>query len=184
MHGPAVVTMLLRLAQFGAPGAVTALEQCVRAADPEVRIYGAVALAMYQRPAADEALAREVAGPGDITVRNTAAELLLELGDRRGLLSRLDAFERGAELYGMTNNGEAGRNVRLFACKDLRIYTQQPLPCDADAPADVRTAQSAAWRRWLSATGTSFQVPRRAAALDLEAFPLISPIAIGRQIAR
>ena len=80
--------------------------------------------------------------------------------------------------------GEASRGFRLFACRDLRIYTQQPLPCDADASADVRTAQATAWRRWWDANSASFRIPSRAAALDLEAFPMISPITIGEQIAR
>jgi hypothetical protein len=113
-----------------------------------------------------------------------AAEFLLDLSDRRGLPMRLQAFERSGEVSGRSSNDEGVRAVRLFACRDLRTYTQQPLPCDADAPANIRAAQATAWRSWLSANGAGFQIPRRAAALDLEAFPLISPIAIGTQIAR
>jgi len=181
MYGPAVVTVLLRLAQHGVPGAVNGLEQCLQAADSDVRIFAALALAMYQRPAAVEALARELVTPGDAPALTKAAEFLLDLGDRRGLPSRLEAFDRDAKFY--TNN-DTGRATRRFACRDLRIYTQQPLPCDGDAPADVRAVQAGAWRNWLNAQGASFQIPQRAAALDLEAFPLISPIAIGNRIAR
>jgi hypothetical protein len=36
----------------------------------------------------------------------------------------------------------------------------------------------------LNTQGATFQIPQRAAALDLEAYPLISPIAIGERIAR
>jgi hypothetical protein len=183
MYGPRVVTLLLRLAQRGAPGAIPALEQCLKSANAEVRIYGAVALAMYQRPRAADALAMELRRAGDVAVRANAAEFLLELGDRRGFPMRLEAFERGAELYGAIRDKEVARAFRLFACKDLRIYTQQPLPCDADAPADVRTAQAIAWRNWFHANG-AFRIPTRAAALDLEAFPVISPISIGNQITR
>src|SRR4030095_1999935 len=114
-------------------------------------------------------------------VFSKAAEFLLDLGDRRGLASRLEAFDRDAKL---SINNNAGRAIRLFACRDLRIYTQQPLSCDADAPADVRAVQAAAWRNWLNTQGATFEIPQRAAALDLEAFPLISPIAIGNRIAR
>jgi hypothetical protein len=78
----------------------------------------------------------------------------------------------------------ASRAIRLFACRDLRIYTQQPLPCDAAAPRDVRAAQGAAWRRWLTSDSAKFRIPSRAAALDLEAFPMISPITIGDRTAR
>jgi hypothetical protein len=181
MYGPAVVTMLLRLAQHGVPGAVDGLEQCLQAADSDVRTFAALALAMYQRPAAVQALARELVSPSDEAVFGKAAEFLLDLGDRRGLRSRFEVFDRGAKLYG---NDDAGRATRRFACRDLRIYTQQPLPCDGDAPADVRAVQAAAWLNWLNTQGASFQIPQRSAALDLEAFPLISPIAIGERIAR
>ena len=57
-YGPPVVTLLLRLAQLGMPGAVAGLEQCLKAAHYDIRIFGALALAAYQRPRADEALAR------------------------------------------------------------------------------------------------------------------------------
>jgi HEAT repeat protein len=182
MHDvPSVVTVLLRLAQHGVPGAVNGLEQCLQAADSDVRTFAALALAMYQRQAAEEALARELVRPGDAPALRKAAEFLLDLGDRRGLPSRLEAFDRDAKLY---INNDAGRATRRFACRDLRIYTQQPLPCDADAPADVRAVQAAAWRNWLTTQGAAFQIPQRAAVLDLEAYPLISPIAIGQRIAR
>jgi HEAT repeat protein len=179
MYGPAVVTVLLRLAQHGVPGAVNGLEQCLQAADSDVRTYAALALAMYQRPAAVEALARELVRPGEDPVFSKAAEFLLDLGDRRGLPSRLTAFDRDAKFY---INNNTGRATRRFACRDLRIYTQQPLPCHGDAPADVRAVQAAAWRNWLNTQGATFQIPQRAALLDLEAYPLISPIAIGQRI--
>jgi hypothetical protein len=126
-------------------------------------------------------LARELVKPGDAPALNTAAGFLLDLGDRRGLPSRLEAFDRNPKLH---INDNVARATRRFACRDLRIYTQQPLPCDGDAPVDVRAVQAAAWRNWLNTQGATFQIPQRAAALDLEAYPLISPIAIGERIAR
>ncbi len=183
LYGPKVTTLLLRLLQLGVPGASQRVEQCLTAADYDVRIFGALVLAGFQRPRADDALAREL-NADDPGVRMKAAEFLLDLSDRRGLPMRLQAFERSGEVSGRSSNDEGVRAVRLFACRDLRTYTQQPLPCDADAPANIRAAQATAWRSWLSANGAGFQIPRRAAALDLEAFPLISPIAIGTQIAR
>ena len=148
----------------------------------DVRVFGALALAAYQRPKATRRWRRSWR-PGDTWIRTNAADFLLELGDRRGLPIRLEAFERGGELYG-TRQDEDGSAIRLFACRDLRTYTQQPLPCDAHASPDVRAAQATAWRQWWNANSASFRIPSRAVALDLEAFPLISPIAIGDRIAR
>lgn len=105
-------------------------------------------------------------------------------GAVKGLEQCLDAANDENSKLRCVGAGRVSAAFRLFACRELRIYTQQPLPCDADASADVRATQATAWRNWWRVNGGSFRLPSRAAALDLEAFPMISPITIGTQIAR
>lgn len=77
---PPVVT-LLRLAQLGVPGAVKGLEQCLDTSNHEIRTFGALALAAYQRPRADDYLAQELTTAPDSGIRENVAEFLLDLGD-------------------------------------------------------------------------------------------------------
>jgi hypothetical protein len=157
------------MTQRSLPGALQRLELCLTAASPDVRMFGALALSAYDRPRAIEALAREADG-GEAWQRGRASEFLLQLGDRRGMPARLDALD-GSD------------DTRLFACRDLRVYSQLPLPCDPSAGPAERAAESAAWRAWWNTNGSTFRVRSREAALDLEVFPSISPIGIGgRQV--
>lgn len=164
--GPRVVTLLLAMVQRSVPGAMAALEQCLGAASASVRVYGALALSAYDKPRAVEALAQEAAST-DAGRHGVASEFLLQLGDARGFPARLDAFESDQEA------------VRLFACRDLRSYSQLTLACDASAGAAERAVQLSAWRAWWHDNGAAFRVRTREAALDLKAFPLISPVSIG-----
>jgi hypothetical protein len=166
MFGPKVVTLLLRMVQRSTPGAMERLELCLTAAAPDVRMFGSLALSAYDKPRAIEALAKE-ADAAEAWHRSRAAELLLQLGDRRGIPARLEAMESDQEAE------------RLFACRDLRVYSQLSLPCNASASAAERATQSSAWRAWWNGSGATFQVRSRQAALDLELFPLISPVSIG-----
>jgi hypothetical protein len=110
MYGPSVVTVLLRFAQHGVPGAVNGLEQCVQAADSDVRTFGALALATSQRPAAEEALARELVRRSDGPVLTKAAEFLLIRAIGAGCLA-LEAFDRDAKLSIDSDAGRATRRV-------------------------------------------------------------------------
>ena len=134
-------------------------------------MFGALALAAYDRPRAIEQLAKEANAPS-AWHRTRAAEFLLQLGDKRGIPARLETLNSAQE---------AGR---VFACRDLRVYTQQPLPCDARAEMPERAVNAAGWGTWWQANERSFRVKSREAALDLKNFPLISPVSIGGQPVR
>jgi hypothetical protein len=155
LYGPRVVSLLLEMIQQGVPGARKRLESCLEAADPEVRIFGALALAAYDRSQAVEQLAKE-ARMSDGWHRNRASEFLLRLGDRRGVPARLQAL--GSEV----------EYTRLSACRDLRVYSQQALPCDAHV-----------WRDWWRRNEPTFRVRVREAGLDLKVFPTVSQDGIG-----
>lgn len=153
-YGPRVVTLLLEMAQRGTAGAVQRLAACLEAADPSVRIFGALALAAYDKAAAIAQLAVEARAPSEWPHRDWASEFLLRLGDARGIPGRLEALSSDLEYR------------RLKACRDLRVYTQQPLPChDEETNADsVRQT----WLAWWKANQSTFQVRQREAALDLK----------------
>lgn len=165
-YGPRVVTLLLEMTQRGVPGAMKRLADCLDAADPEVRVFGAFALAAYDRPRALARLAKEVRG----AAAGDASEFLLQLGDKRGIPDLLQ---------GLTSGREARR---LFACRDLRVYSQQPLPCDAGTPASERVAQAGVWRSWWKANERSFRPKSREAALDLGASPMLPVRFSGRAV--
>jgi hypothetical protein len=164
-YGPRVVTLLLDMAMRQVPGALQRLTACLEAADPDVRMFGALALSAFDKPRAIERLVKEAAAPEEWH-RHRASELLLLLGDKRGIpgiIERLISSQKAA---------------RIFACRDLRIYTQQPLSCDANASLSDQASNVAAWRTWWQRAEPTFRVKSREAALDLEAFP-ISPVQFG-----
>ena len=88
-YGPRIVTLLLEMAHQGVAGATDRLAMCLEAADPEVRIFWALALPAYERRQAIEQLAKDAAGP-EAGHRNRASQFLLLLGDRRGIPARLE----------------------------------------------------------------------------------------------
>ena len=166
IHGPRVVTLLLDMTIRRVPGALQRLTQCLDTADPQVRMFGALALSAFDRPRAVERLAIE-AKASEAWHRSRASGFLLQLGDRRGIPGRLE---------GLASDEEA---ARMFACRDLRVYTQESLPCDARASAFDRAANVRAWHTWWERNEATFRVKSRAAELDLHVFPLISPVSIG-----
>ena len=166
MHGPRVVTVLLDMTIRQVPGALQRLTECLDAADPEVRMFGALALSAFDRARAVERLAIEAEAP-EAWHRNRASEFLLHLGDTRGIPGRLE---------GLASDQEA---ARIFACRDLRVYTQEALACDARASASDRAANVSAWQAWWERAQPTFRVKTRAAELDLQVYPLISPVSIG-----
>jgi HEAT repeat protein len=185
MYGPAVVTLLLHMAQAGVPGAVPGLTACVDAGDPSVRMFGALALAAYEPQLAADRLARELNAP-EAARRKQAGELLLELGDARGLPSRLETMERGAAMFGdsMSREHEYSRVLRMSACRDLRVFSQQPLPCDPKATGESLTQQAAAWHAWWRSRPSGSPLAVRQARLDLENQYDIRPVTIGAFVAR
>jgi HEAT repeat protein len=166
MHGPRIVTLLLDMTIRRVPGALQRLTDCLDAADPQVRMFGALALAAFDRPRAVERLAIEAKGP-EAWHRSRASEFLLQLGDKRGIPARLEVLASDQEA------------ARMFACRDLRVYTQEALPCDARASASDRSVNLSAWQVWWERAEPTFSVKTRLAELDLQVFPLISPVSIG-----
>jgi hypothetical protein len=158
LDGPRVVTLLLRLTQAGVPGSRELLTACLTVADANVRMYGALALSAFDRRAAVEHLAREAAS-SDAGLRWRASDFLLQLGDARGIPSLLDRLDDQFE------------PIRRLACRDLRIYTQQPLPCDPNPAAGADR-----WRAWWFAHEHSFSVKASEAKLDQAAGPRVSPV--------
>lgn len=166
MHGPRIVTLLLDMTIRRVPGALQRLTDCLDAADPQVRMFGALALSVFDRPPGVEQLAIEAKAP-EAWHRGRASEFLLQLGDKRGIPGRLEVLASDQEA------------ARMFACRDVRVYTQEPLPCDARASAFDRAANVGAWQAWWERAEPTFRVKTRAAELDLQVFPLISPVSIG-----
>lgn len=166
MYGPRVVTLLLDLTMRRVPGALQRLTACLDAAAADVRTFGSLALSALDRPRAVERLAIEAKSP-EAWHRTRASEFLLQLGDKRGIPARLEVL------------GSDQEAARIFACRDLRVYTQEPLPCDATASAADRAVNGGAWRAWWERAEPTFRVKTRQAELDLQVFPLISPVSIG-----
>jgi hypothetical protein len=166
MHGPPIVTLLLDMTIRRVPGALQRLTECLDAADPQVRMFGALALSAFDRPRAVEQLAIEAKAP-EAWHRSRASEFLLQLGDKRGIPGRLE---------GLASDQEA---ARMFACRDVRVYTQEALPCDARASASDRATNANGWQTWWERAQPTFRVKTREAELDLQVFPLISPVTIG-----
>jgi hypothetical protein len=158
---PHIVTLLLEMTQRGIPGAQERILACLRAADRDVRIYGALALAAVDRARAADQLAIETKG----SLYGQAATFLLLLGDPRGIPNRL---ERLTARDGLTFR---------YACRDLRIYTQQPLPCD---PADGDPkAIAAAWTGWWTRHANAPPLKVREARLDMMRDSPARPVRVG-----
>jgi hypothetical protein len=130
--------------------------------DPDVRHYAALAVGSYDRRTALDHLTKELARPDD-GFRSQAADFLLAFDDARGIPILIDRLNSDYEA------------TRLMACRDLRIYTQQPLPCDSALPPPERDANAERWRSWWN-TAPTFQVKGRQAALDRLAGPEVLPV--------
>jgi hypothetical protein len=191
---PVVTALLLGLAQHGVGDAVNALEGALGAVDPDVRQFGAMALAAYRPRQAVERLAAELAAR-DAWQRNRVGGLLLMLGDARGIPARIKELELGSGIYSvgvMMSDGQSpsavasdsSRGIRMFACRDLRVYTQQPLPCDPNATGDALAAQVTAWRAWWNTSRSGFAPRTRQARLDLGVQYQIHPVTIGSNVVR
>ncbi len=159
---PKVVTSLLRFAQLGHTEGRSLLEHAMQVVDPEVRLNAALAVGSYDRRAAIERLALEMDLP-DQGFRKNAADFLLRLEDARGVPVLIDLLESTYE------------SSRQQACRDLRLYTQQPLPCDGSLPAVERATNVKRWRMWWSSIST-FEPKGHEAKLDSLASPEVIPV--------
>jgi hypothetical protein len=117
------------------------------------------------------------------------------LGDGRGIPARIEALELGSLIYGdglvsaggdTTNAAttDSSRGIRMFACRDLRVYTQQPLACDPNATGDALAAHVGAWRAWWKSSSSGFTLRTRQARLDLDVQYTIHSATIDSHVAR
>jgi hypothetical protein len=138
------------------------LEHAMQAADPEVGLYAALAVGTYDRRAALDRVARELVRP-EQWLRERAAYFPLLFDDARGIPVLIDRLEQDHEA------------ARHLACEDLRLYTQQPLPCVATLLPGERESNIKLWRSWWS-TVSDFQPKGRQAMLDRLAIPEVLPV--------
>jgi hypothetical protein len=171
-RGPRIVTLLLDLTMRQVSGALERLTASLDAV-PDVRTFAALALAAFDRPRAVGRLAFEALEVrAEAWQRRRASEFLLERGDKRGIPARIDDLANAQDA------------VRMFACRHLRMYAQQTMPCDPGATAADIASNVSAWRTWWQRAEPTFRVKAREAALDLQVYPLISPVTIGNQPVR
>lgn len=157
------MTLLLEGALAGTAGFQDRLAASLRANDVNVRVHGALALSAFSRRPATDQLALELRTV-ERWQRRGVSDFLLRLGDARGIPALLDTLDDPAE------------PPPFFACRDLRIYTQQPLPCDPRADAGQRSREAAEWRAWWRAQQGSFRVPTFEAELDQAVGLRVSPV--------
>jgi hypothetical protein len=169
MSGPRIVTLLLEMTMRGVPGAIDRLRGCLNVVDPDVRVYGALALGAFDRPRAVERLATEMTA--NVGHRRRASDFLLRLGDKRGIASLLDELTHSEEV------------LRRSACRDLRSHTQQTLPCDSRRAGADPARDAAAWRAWWERAASTFVMKGREAALDRLVLSA-TPVSFGSQPVR
>ena len=111
--------------------------------------------------------------------------MLVELGDARGFAASIDSLELGGRLFdgSVPGNREHDTAVRTLACRTLRVYSQQPLPCDPHARDSALAEQITRWRGWWQAAAAGFRIDLRKARLDLQTQYDVRPATIGTFIA-
>jgi HEAT repeat protein len=149
---PPVLVLLLNLASQGSGEARQLLDACSRRSDYPLAIDGPRIVAVFDRQKAIERLRARLKG----SERYEAASALVQLGDPQGIPALIEELE--------APDGSAN----ALAFEDLRRYTQEDIPYDANASADARKAAANAWRQWWRSTGTNFTVKTRAARIDID----------------
>ncbi|MDJ0521996.1 MAG: HEAT repeat domain-containing protein [Planctomycetota bacterium] len=128
-----------KLTAFGEP-AVPQLIANLNSCDTEVQLMSAYVLGMIKDPRSLDALQRATVGRMP-AVRYEAATAMLRMGDRRGLLTMVDALESPDPL------------VRARAILVLRENTGETFDYKADDVPGERAAAVARWRAWMQRTG-------------------------------
>ncbi len=159
MRTPAVVRLLAALNRDGVLAARPRLYRCLKATDFRIRQWAALEVSSFDRPAALDALVRDLPSP-DAWVCVHAADTLLWLGDARpipSLIGRLGTPDPpGLDVARFGSPETSGRDA---ACRLLHRYTTAALRCESRSAAE-RTAITEAWQRWWQANEKSFRVMR------------------------
>ena len=150
-----LVDLLLELVHQGSSRARTLLYQCSSSKDSTLRDVCPFAVAVFDRPAALNALVRRLEDADPRTV-SKAAESLVQLGDARGIPALIENLTATDGLSAWAN------------CLTLQRYTQEDIPCDQDAPAAARREIYLKWRQWWQGQRQPFTVNVKAAQIDAE----------------
>ncbi len=152
---PTVVTLLLGIAEQGNRQANRLLHVCLASHDPDVRIYGALALTGLGRKTPMNALALEATRE---EYSKTAVEALLKLGDSRGigiLIQRLARYQ-SQELESM----------RMRDYELLLKYTQEDIGYNPQGSPEQQNEGLKEWRKWWKQKRANFTPRFEAGAID------------------
>jgi hypothetical protein len=147
----AAPVLLLNLTSQGSSDARQLLYECSDRSDYPLVIDCSRAVAVFDRSRATARL-RAVKEP---ITRYWAADALVQLGDPQGIPMLIEEL------------GSPQMSARSLAFQDLRRYTQEDIPYDANAPTAARKAAADEWRRWWGTVSGTFAVKTRAARIDL-----------------
>jgi HEAT repeat protein len=169
---PPVVTILLRNVQMGNNEARGLLGLAMESKDMSVRLSAALAVGSFDWGAASDHLTKELAS-ADNSQRDYMGDFLLSMKDSRAIPILIDRLDSDYEAS------------RFMACFELRLYTQQPIPCDAKVDSTEREANQTLWREWWGST-RGFEVKSHEAELDRLASPEVTPLTVlaGVKVAR
>ena len=156
---PPALVLLLNLASQGSGEARQLLYECSDTRDYPLGIDCSRIVAVFDHQRAIVRLRELLSRPYGYW----AAEALVQLGDPQSIPAFIEELE-----------GPDG-SAHSLAFLDLRRYTQEDIPYDANASAEARKAAADEWRRWWRSTGrwwqgtgTSFTVKTRAARIDID----------------
>jgi HEAT repeat protein len=153
-YAPPAVTLLLGLSRKGNSEATRLLYDCLDSVDREIRQLAAVAISTFDRKTALEFLIHEMK-EGDQWTALEAAELLVRLGDARGVTGLITFLQ--------DSDSDAGRWLTYNV---LREFTQEEIEYNPDGDPEEREAAVQRWWAWWRANEKTFQVKVDAARLD------------------
>ena len=152
---PTVVTLLRGIAEQGNREAIRLLHVCLTSHDPDVRIYGALALTGVSRKTAINALRLEATRKES---SDTAIEALLKLGDNRGI---------GILIENLARNQEPAQEWRRKRDYELLLrYTQENIGYDPQGSPAQQDEGVRAWRKWWKQQSPDFKPRCDAATID------------------
>jgi HEAT repeat protein len=158
------VALLMGLVGQGSVEARQLLYECADATAPRLAVLSLEctrSVASFDRRRAADRLAMLLS---DRWNRMRAAELLLQLGDARGIPALIDELE---------SSDDASRWLAPRAISVLRFYTQQDIAYDPDATSEERRAAAIAWRQWWQGVQGTFVLRMLEARIDMQCSGLL-----------
>lgn len=158
------VALLMGLVGQGWVEARQLLYECADATAPRLAVLSLEctrSVASFDRRRAADRLAMLLS---DRWNRMRAAELLLQLGDARGIPALIDELE---------SSDDAFRWLAPRAISVLRFYTQQDIAYDPDATSEERRAAAIAWRQWWQGVQGTFVLRMLEARIDMQCSGLL-----------